>query len=67
MTGEEIRDLASYSPFTPGVRRAAVASQTAVYGALRMFSILREVRGSDDVGVFKSFAEAMEWLGLKAE
>jgi hypothetical protein len=66
MTGGEIRELAGHSPFARGVRRAAIAPQTAVFGALRMFATLHEAGGGQDqIEVFRSLAEANAWLGLE--
>jgi hypothetical protein len=66
MTGEEIRDFARFSPFAPGARRAAVATQSAVYGVLRMLGIQREVSGGqDEIRIFKSLEDAVKWLELE--
>ncbi len=63
ISADEIRDLAGYSPFGPGVRRAIVARQDAVYGAARMFALLREAGGApEQIRVFRSLEEANEWL-----
>ncbi len=65
MSASEVRDLASYSPFSHQARRAIVAPQNAVYGKARMFAIQREAGGGqEEVGVFRSLEEANVWLGL---
>lgn len=44
-------------------RVAISASADAVYGMARMFQMLTEGAGSE-VGVFRTVAEAEEWLGI---
>jgi hypothetical protein len=62
----EIRDLASYAPFSRDVRRAIVAPQDAVYGAARMFALRREAGGGQEqIRIFRSLTEANAWLGLE--
>jgi hypothetical protein len=65
MTGDQIRSLAGFSSFAPHTRRAAVASQTAIYGAMRMFAIQHQAGGGNtQINVFKSIGEAEAWLGI---
>ncbi len=67
MTADQIRDLGRSGPFNPRARRAAVAPQTAMYGALRMFAIQHEASGGQtDIHVFRTTTEAETWLGLRA-
>jgi len=62
----EIRDLAGYSPFSREAKRAIVAQRDAVYGAARMFALLREAGGAQEqIQVFRSLSEANAWLGLE--
>jgi hypothetical protein len=66
IAADEIRDLASYAPFSHDVRRAIVAPQDAVYGVARMFALRREASGGQEqIRVFRSLAEANIWLGLE--
>jgi hypothetical protein len=66
MTGDEIRDLASYSAFDRTSRRAFVVSTTAAYGVARMMSIQREATGGEEqIRVFRSVEDANKWLGLE--
>jgi len=65
MTGEEIRDLGSYSPFGRYAKRAAIAPGDAIFGALRMFEIQHEASGGrTTIHVFRSTSEAEAWLGI---
>ena len=66
ITAATIRQLAALSPFGPGARRALIVGSDYVYGMARMFQILRE-RAQDDLGVFRTAPEAVQWLGLEAE
>ena len=67
MTADQIRELASHSPFAPGARRAAIAPQHAVYGAARMFATEHEASvGESDIRIFRSLKEAEAWLGLES-
>jgi hypothetical protein len=58
-----LRELARQSIFAPGARRAFVTSQLFHYGLARMLQSFCELEGSE-IGVFKSLAEAEQWLGL---
>jgi len=58
-----IRDLAQSSIFAAGVQRAFVAPQDALYGLARMLQAFVELEGTE-IGVFRSMAEAEEWLRL---
>ena len=58
-----LRELARQTIFAPGARRAFVTSQLFHYGLARMLQSFCELEGSE-IGVFKSMAEAEQWLGL---
>ncbi len=62
VTPDEIRMLASVSPFSPQSRRSLVAGDQTVFGIARMFSILRSLRGEHHLRVFRSLSEALDWL-----
>jgi len=53
-------------PFSGSSRRAVVAPQNFAYGIARMYEALREGRDAGGFRVFRTMAEAMEWLGLGA-
>ena len=61
-TPDEVRMLAEVSPFSAHSRRALVAEDQLIFGLSKMFSILRSLRGDDDLRVFRSRREAMAWL-----
>ena len=58
-----LRELARQSIFSSGARRAFVTSQLFHYGLARMLQSFCEIEGTE-VAVFKTMAEAEEWLGL---
>lgn len=58
-----LRELARQSIFAHGARRAFVTSQLFHFGLARMLQSFCELEGTE-IGVFKSMAEAEEWLGL---
>jgi hypothetical protein len=58
-----LRDLARFSTFARGTHRAFVVIQDEHFGLARMFQAFCELEGAH-VGVFRSLAEAHEWLGL---
>ena len=65
MTGDQIRALGGYSPFASGAKRAAIAPETAIFGALRMFAIQHGAGGGQtNIQVFRSLNDAEAWLGL---
>lgn len=58
-----LRDLARFSTFARGTRRAFVVSQDEHFGLARMLQAFCELEGAE-VGVFRSLPEAHAWLGL---
>jgi hypothetical protein len=57
------REASENQIFSPGARRAWVASADYQFGMARMYSIAAERLGQT-IGVFRSRSEAEEWLGL---
>ena len=57
------REASQNQLFAPGVQRAWVASEDYAFGMARMYAIAAESQGQS-IGVFRSRAEAEEWLGL---
>lgn len=49
------------NPYSPGVRRALVASMDVVYGMARMYQMSRP-RAPDDFRVFRELESALRWL-----
>ena len=62
ITPDEIRMIATMSPFSPQSRRAIVAQDHLVFGVSKMFGILRGLRGEKLLRVFRDRSEALEWL-----
>jgi len=65
ISADKVRDLASYSNFGAGSRRALVATHDMIYGMLRMYASHRQVIGQEQIAVFRSLADAQAWLELK--
>lgn len=59
---EAVRQLARSRSYAEGARRALVAPRDAAYGLARMFQALHDT-APEDVGVFRTLEEALEWLG----
>jgi len=57
----EVRKSAEEHVFSPGVRRALVASSEAAFGMSRMFAIQSESAGQK-IGVFRDMETAKAWL-----
>ena len=61
----EMRVISLHSAFNEKSRRAIVAEEAELYGAGRVYQILREEQKKpDEVRVFRNMAEARCWLGL---
>jgi hypothetical protein len=67
LTGEDVRNLAEATIFSPASRRAILAPNDSVYGLARMFEILREMAGERGIRVFRNLDEALEWVLAKSE
>jgi hypothetical protein len=65
-SGDEARELARILPTAPGARRAVVSASDLHYGLGRMVSQAHETPGIE-IRVFRTRAEALEWLGLVGE
>jgi hypothetical protein len=64
VSADTIKETARDSFFSPGVRRAFVASADGTFGMARMFALHAESLGQV-VEVFRDRDTAEEWLGLK--
>jgi hypothetical protein len=60
---EMVRDTSRKHVFSPGTRRALVASTDAVFGMARMFALQSETAGQT-IQVFRDMREAEGWLDL---
>jgi hypothetical protein len=58
-----INDTALDQFFTPGTRRAFVASDDGVFGMARMYALRAENLGQT-IQVFRELGPAKEWLGV---
>jgi hypothetical protein len=62
---EHMRSVAEQSPFSANSRRALVAESDLGYALLRVYEIVRGLRGDRQVRVFRTCAAALEWLLAK--
>lgn len=62
LTTTEVEAFAQFQVFSPGSRRALVASDDGLFGLGRMFATLRDIRGESGIGVFRSIDDALEWI-----
>ena len=61
ITTATVEAAAELPTFTPGTRRALVASETVQFGLARMFGSFAELNGQE-VRVFRDYDEAVRWL-----
>jgi hypothetical protein len=54
-------------PFSGHSRRAVVAPRNLAYGLARMYEALREGKEQGKFRVFRTMAEARDWLGLQPQ
>ena len=64
LSGGEISDLAGRSVFGDLSHRAFVVSSEVQFGLTRMFATYREMKGGQEIRVFRTMPEALSWLGL---
>jgi hypothetical protein len=62
LDADEIKVLAERSVFSLTSRRAFVGTSLVVYGLVRMFEIVRGLRGDQQIRVFRTRDEALDWL-----
>ena len=63
ITTDTVTTAAQNQYFTPGTRRAFVATTDATFGMARMFA-LRAEAGGQTIEVFRDRAKAEKWLGI---
>jgi hypothetical protein len=64
LSADEIQTLAARKVFAAGSRRAGVAPDDLVYAIGRMYDAYRRLSGGKEEGrVFRTRAEALQWLG----
>ncbi len=66
VTPAGIRALIAGNPWGKGAKRALVAADDTAFGLARMFELGRP-NPQDEFRVFRTIAEAREWLGLPLE
>jgi hypothetical protein len=67
---EAIRNFATNrngDPFSGHSRRAVVAPRNLAYGLARMYEALREGKEQGRFRVFRTMAEALDWLGVQRQ
>lgn len=53
LTGEDIREFANKTVFSPQSRRALIVSGDLAFGLARMFEALRDLKGESGIRVFR--------------
>lgn len=66
VTAAGIRALIAGNPWGKGAKRALVTADDTAYGLARMFELGRP-SPQDEFRVFRTIAEARDWLGLPPE
>lgn len=61
----QMRTLADRSPFSLTSRRALVAESDLGFGLLRVYEIVRGLKGDRQIRVFRTRAAALDWLLAK--
>lgn len=65
-TPSDLKRLADQSVFSPGSRRAIVATDSTIFGFARMFESYRSLSDdSEQIVVFRELREALQWLDGK--
>ncbi|HKF19984.1 MAG TPA: hypothetical protein VKE93_00370 [Candidatus Angelobacter sp.] len=64
---DQARSFAEESPFSLKSRRALVAGNDLGFALLRVYEIVRGLRGDRQVRVFRNRAAALEWLFVKEQ
>jgi hypothetical protein len=61
---DDIRQLSSYTIYSPGSKRAIVAPRAHIFGMSRMFELMRDssVNPFETTRVFSDRDEALQWL-----
>jgi len=62
---EQVRSLAEQSPFASSSRRALIAESDLAFALLRIYEIVRGLRGDNQVCVFRNRTAALAWLLTK--
>ncbi len=64
LSAEQLRLAAALSNFDPQARRAFVAGTQLQYGLSRMLAAFAQFEKGQQPMVFRTLAEALDWLGL---
>jgi hypothetical protein len=62
---EDVRQLAQRNVFSQQSRRSFVVTNDLQFGLARMFEIHRDLAGEKGIRVFRTFAEAVDWLSAR--
>jgi hypothetical protein len=64
-SGEDVRQFAQRSIFSPNSRRALIVPNEVAFGLGRMYEILRGLEGEKGIRVFRTLEEALDWVFSK--
>lgn len=62
ISGEEIRQFAQRTIFSPDVKRALIIPNLADFGFGRMYEALRNLDGQPGIRAFRTLEEALDWV-----
>ncbi|HXY00091.1 MAG TPA: hypothetical protein VEI54_04165 [Candidatus Limnocylindrales bacterium] len=62
LSAAEVQRLAEKSNFAPQSRRAFIVPNDVSFGLARMFEMLRADLGEENLRVFRSLDEALDWV-----
>ena len=66
LSGDDVRQIARKSVFSLSSRRAFVVPEnSAIFGLVRMYEILREFQGETGIRIFSTLDEALNWVSPK--
>ena len=66
LSGDDVRQIARKSVFSLTSRRAFVVPEnSAIFGLVRMYEILREFQGETGIRIFSTLDEALNWVSPK--
>jgi len=67
LTGDDVRELANKTVFSPQSRRAFIARGDLAFGLGRMFETLRDLKGESGICIFREKEDALNWVLGKAK
>jgi hypothetical protein len=67
LSAQVVGEVANASRFSPDAKRAYLVTQDALFGLARMFQLYLNLKGEENIQVFRDRAQALAWLGVTQE